>query len=358
MCEVRSLEVTRRLARNFEGLFPDHDLSKGPHTIVTLVLKTSHRQSAMTSEMMDERTKKFATLVSQMQAFKAHFDARGTWCDFIDPVSGAPFHSDSATTFIECDERYRSLGFEILELGCCRAVACKQFGQCLVMTSAFVEAPADVVQSSLSILEVLEAKAAEVAQVPSVLFVLGGPGAGKGTQCAKIVESYPNWGHVSAGDCLRAEKSDPTSKDGELINNLIKEGKIVPAEITVRLLMKAMAKGAAEEGKTSFLIDGFPRNQDNVNAWEGEVGRKAEVRGVLFYEAREDELERRLLQRGESSGRSDDNIDSIKKRFRTYVEETSPIIDLYRAQDKVFEIDGMAPIEDVWVKTQAVISML
>merc|ERR1719201_1416952 len=100
-------------------------------------------------------------------------------------------------------------------------------------------------------------------QRPKVLFVLGGPGAGKGTQCAKIVENFSSWAHVSAGDCLRAERNDPSSKDGELINQFIKEGKIVPVAITVKLLMKAMANGQ-KEGKSCFLIDGYPRNLDNV----------------------------------------------------------------------------------------------
>ncbi|CAK9025624.1 unnamed protein product [Durusdinium trenchii] len=81
-------------------------------------------------------------------------------------------------------------------------------------------------------------KAAAVPAKPRVLFVLGGPGAGKGTQCAKICEHFPQWQHISAGDCLRAERQDPNSKDGELINTCLKEGKIVPVQITVRLLQK------------------------------------------------------------------------------------------------------------------------
>merc|ERR1719362_1891812 len=83
----------------------------------------------------------------------AHFDARDVWCDFIDPFAGVPFRTDSSTTLAECDERYRSLGFEILELGCCKALCDDKFGQCLVMTSAFVRASAKEVADTLSILE-------------------------------------------------------------------------------------------------------------------------------------------------------------------------------------------------------------
>lgn len=189
---------------------------------------------------------------------------------------------------------------------------------------------------------------------PKVLFVLGGPGAGKGTQCAKVVENFPKWGHISAGDCLRAERQNPDSKDGELINNYIKEGQIVPVAITVKLLQKAMA-AQMNMGKTCFLVDGYPRNMDNVTGWEENVGDRAEILGVLFYTAQEDELERRLLGRGETSGRVDDNIEAIRKRFRTYVGETMPIVERYRAEGKVFEINGMPPVEEVWTKTEQVI---
>merc|ERR1712129_64826 len=108
---------------------------------------------------------------------------------------------------------------------------------------------------------------------------------------------------------------------GELINSIIKEGKLVPSEITVALLAKAI-NAQKSAGKTSFLIDGFPRSIGNVNSWQEVVGDNAKVLGVLFYEANEDELEKRLVARGATSGRVDDNIESIKKRFKTYMEES------------------------------------
>ncbi|CAE7299806.1 cmpk1, partial [Symbiodinium natans] len=148
---------------------------------------------------------------------------------------------------------------------------------------------------------------------------------------ANICAHFPHWSHISAGDCLRAERSDPNSKDcalldGELINSFIKEGKIVPVEITVRLLEKAMRRDMAL-GKTDFLIDGFPRNLDNVTGWEQVIGDGADVLGVLFFEATETEMEKRLLERSSTSGRVDDNLESIRKRFRTYEQETKPIVE-------------------------------
>jgi UMP-CMP kinase len=97
----------------------------------------------------------------------------------------------------------------------------------------------------------------------SVVFVLGGPGAGKGTQCANLVRDY-GFQHLSAGDLLRAEQARPGSEFGELIKGYIKDGKIVPMEVTVALLENAMRDGI-ENGNTKFLIDGTkpPVDQDH-----------------------------------------------------------------------------------------------
>jgi len=89
-----------------------------------------------------------------------------------------------------------------------------------------------------------------------VIFVLGGPGAGKGTQCTLLAQHYPGLVHLSAGDLLRAERQRPGSQYGDLINTCIAEGRIVPMHITIGLLERAMAASGAGR----FLIDGFPRD--------------------------------------------------------------------------------------------------
>eukprot|EP00931_Biecheleriopsis_adriatica_P009487 TRINITY_DN110561_c0_g1_i1.p1 TRINITY_DN110561_c0_g1~~TRINITY_DN110561_c0_g1_i1.p1 ORF type:complete len:204 (-),score=57.53 TRINITY_DN110561_c0_g1_i1:145-756(-) len=185
---------------------------------------------------------------------------------------------------------------------------------------------------------------------PNIVFVLGGPGAGKGTQCDRIISTYSNWGHVSAGDCLRAERNNPDSKDGQMINDIIKEGKIVPSAITVGLMQKAMS---AAEGKDTFLIDGFPRNLENMETWAEVVGSSANVVNVFFFDTDEKVMEDRLLERGKTSGRNDDNIEAIKKRFKTYQDETMPIIEKYKEQSLVTRFDAGRTVEDVWSDVKA-----
>ncbi|CAE7509789.1 Mmadhc [Symbiodinium pilosum] len=142
--------VVRRVRANQPQIDPLEYLS---FPVCMDLLETKHRQSAMSNEMLAERQTCYGRLVARMQAFKAYFDAKQLWADFIDPSSGEPFHTSTSTSLFDCDERYRSLGFEILELGCCRSLCNKRFGQCLVMTSAFVQGTAEDVQPALGILE-------------------------------------------------------------------------------------------------------------------------------------------------------------------------------------------------------------
>ncbi|EJK57197.1 hypothetical protein THAOC_22787, partial [Thalassiosira oceanica] len=95
-----------------------------------------------------------------------------------------------------------------------------------------------------------------------VVFVLGGPGAGKGTQCDLLRERL-GWSHLSAGDLLRAERRKAGSELAEVINSNIAAGRIVPSEITCSLIHAAMVELRASEGRTRFLIDGFPRSEGN-----------------------------------------------------------------------------------------------
>ncbi|XP_074263569.1 UMP-CMP kinase 3-like isoform X1 [Silene latifolia] len=177
----------------------------------------------------------------------------------------------------------------------------------------------------------------------TVIFVLGGPGSGKGTQCTNIVQNF-GYTHLSAGDLLRAEIKSG-SENGTMIQNMIKEGKIVPAEVTIKLLQKAI-QGS---DNVKFLIDGFPRNEENRAAFESITGILPEI--VLFFDCSEEEMEKRLL--GRNQGREDDNIETIRKRFNVYMESSLPVIQYYDNLGKVRKIDAAKPIDAVFedVKT-------
>jgi len=193
----------------------------------------------------------------------------------------------------------------------------------------------------------------------TVIYVLGGPGAGKGTECASLVKDY-DFVHLSAGDLLRAEQEREGSQYGALIAENLREGKIVPMEVTIKLLENAMRAALDdrkdvsgwEGGKGRFLIDGFPRKMDQAIKFDEDVCLAS---FVLFFNCPEEVLLQRLLERGKTSGRSDDNAESIQKRFKTFVETSMPVIDYYREKGKVVEIDSSPPPAEVHKAVKAAV---
>jgi len=183
----------------------------------------------------------------------------------------------------------------------------------------------------------------------TVVFVLGGPGSGKGTNCARIKSTF-GYEHLSAGDLLRAERQSG-SQLADMINQYIVEGKIVPAQVTVDLLRKAMDQAFESPAKTDkFLVDGFPRDLDNLHCWESEMDQKniTIVDFLLFLDCPNDVVVERLLERGKTSGRSDDNPETIKKRLETYEQQTRPIIDHFASLGKARTVDSNRSQEEVF----------
>jgi len=177
-----------------------------------------------------------------------------------------------------------------------------------------------------------------------VIFVLGGPGAGKGTQCANLVKDY-GFKHLSAGDLLREEQDRKGSEFGEMIKEYIRDGKIVPMEVTIQLLENAMTSTIKETGNRKFLIDGFPRKMDQATKFEEAV---VPSKFTLFFDCPEDVMQKRLLKRGETSGRSDDNEESIKKRFKTFVETSMPVVEHFEKEGKVVKVMATSSPEEVY----------
>jgi UMP-CMP kinase len=181
---------------------------------------------------------------------------------------------------------------------------------------------------------------------PNVVFVLGGPGAGKGTMC-ELAESQLGWTHLSTGELLRAERrlGGPTAAT---IEEILAAGRLVPNEITVTLLNSTMEKVTRTTGKKNFLLDGFPRSLDNLEGWYEIFGRDAELPKMLYFECPYSVLEQRILGRAKYTGRSDDNVESMKLRFDTFKEETLPTVEFFKRMGKCVEIDTSQDRQSVY----------
>ena len=181
-------------------------------------------------------------------------------------------------------------------------------------------------------------------------FVLGGPGSGKGTLCSDLVRMH-NFVHLAAGDLLRMER-DSGSPKGDLINMTILEGKIVPVEITVNLIKDAIQKNGWSESK--FLIDGFPRNQDNYEGWNRVMSNDVKMPFVIFLECSKETMIKRINKRANESTevRNDDNMEVLSRRFDTFRDQSMPIIEWYEKSDQVRRIDANGTADEV---TQEVI---
>ena len=176
------------------------------------------------------------------------------------------------------------------------------------------------------------------------LIICGAPGSGKGTQSDFIVEKY-KLTHLSTGDLLRAETASG-SELGKTINAYISEGNLIPDDMMIELLMQ---KIKSEPETNGFILDGFPRTVAQAEAFErimAEQGHKTDL--LIDLKVERDELVNRLLKRGETSGRSDDNLATITKRVEVYEEKTRPVSDFYQKLGKYAPIDGRGDLQEIF----------
>ena len=179
----------------------------------------------------------------------------------------------------------------------------------------------------------------QVGEKPRIVFVIGGPGCGKGTQCKRIVQNF-KYQSFSTGDLLRQYVKD--KKDGyQEIDNQMKEGKLISSST----LMKVLKEYILNSRNKKILVDGYPRNQENVDVWEKEMKDLVEVKGALYIEVSNEEMKKRLLGRNE--GRADDNEETIAKRLTTFEQETKPIVDYFEKQGNLIKIDGMKTVDEI-----------
>ena len=175
------------------------------------------------------------------------------------------------------------------------------------------------------------------------LLFMGPPGAGKGTQAKLIAERY-GIPAVSTGDIFRANVSQGTPLGIEA-KRYMDAGEYVPDEVTNRMVRDRIDQPDAEPG---FLLDGYPRTLAQVEELDGMIqftGHKLDA--VVVLTADSDELIARLLNRAQLEGRADDTEDVIRRRQEIYLEETEPLIEVYRDRGLLLEVDGMGEVNDV-----------
>ena len=174
---------------------------------------------------------------------------------------------------------------------------------------------------------------------PNIVFVIGGPGCGKGTQCKRIIKNF-GYQSFSTGDLLRQYVKD--KKDGyEEIDNQMKEGKLISSET----LMKVLKSYVVNSRNKKILVDGYPRNKENIDVWEKEMKDDANVRAALYIEVSNEEMKKRILGRNE--GRADDNEATIAKRLDTFEKETKPIVSYFEKKGILIKIDGMKTVDQI-----------
>ena len=178
------------------------------------------------------------------------------------------------------------------------------------------------------------------------IVIFGAPGSGKGTQSDKLIEHY-NLFHISTGDVLRDNIKRGTEL-GKIAKGFIDQGQLVPDELIIDILAQVLDenKDNASEG---VIFDGFPRTIPQAEALEGLLAdRGTQIDAVVGLEVPEEELIKRILLRGQMSGRSDDNEETARKRLDTYHNQTSPLKAYYQEQGKYRAINGLGTIDGIF----------
>jgi len=187
------------------------------------------------------------------------------------------------------------------------------------------------------------------------IILFGPPGSGKGTQAALLVEKF-GLIHVSTGDLFRFEMKNDTEL-GLKAKDFISKGLLVPDEVTIGMLKNKLDKHPEAKG---FIFDGFPRNIDQASALDQLLQDKDQkIVGLFALDVKDEEIISRLLNRGKTSGRTDDQDESIiKNRLSIYKGETAPVFEHYEQKDKAYQINGVGNIEEIQERLSSKVNSL
>ncbi len=184
------------------------------------------------------------------------------------------------------------------------------------------------------------------------IVIFGAPGSGKGTQSENLIANYGLF-HISTGEVLRDHIARGTEL-GKVAESYISKGNLIPDDLMVSILADILDN--TPEAKDGVIFDGFPRTINQAKALKAMLAeRNAQVDAVVGLEVEEQELITRLLKRGEESGRSDDNMETIKQRLNVYHSQTQPLHDFYVEEGCYLGIKGMGTVESIFDDIKAAI---
>lgn len=184
--------------------------------------------------------------------------------------------------------------------------------------------------------------------------IFGAPGSGKGTQSELIISEY-GLAHISTGDVLRAEIKNDTEL-GKTAKGYIEKGQLVPDELIVDMLAQVLDGKKDSKG---VIFDGFPRTIPQAKALKEMLNKRdTDVSVMLDLQVDEQELIDRLLERGKISGRSDDNLETIKSRLEVYHNQTAPLAEYYIGEGKHVAIKGMGTIEEIFGRIKEAVNTI
>ncbi|MCQ2311568.1 MAG: adenylate kinase [Paludibacteraceae bacterium] len=187
------------------------------------------------------------------------------------------------------------------------------------------------------------------------IILCGAPGCGKGTQSDFIVSRY-GLTHLSTGSLMRQEMASG-SELGQLLNSYISQGHLVPDDVTVQLLEQYI--DSLPKDTKGLIFDGFPRTLNQAVQLERLMKKRGDKTAVLIdINVPEDEIINRLIERGKTSGRADDNLETIKERLKVYHDQTRPVDDYYELNDKYVRIQGLGTISEVFGRISRILDKI